>query len=380
MSPMIPQKVVIQQSDVLSAAQEGLITSSQAQALWSRWEVNALAPSSAELAHSTNSASKIDSPRFSIVNVLYYFGGMIAISAMSLFMTVGFQAMGAGGLLLISSVYIFACLKVADHFINRSLWVPSGIVATLAICLVPLAVWSLQNLLGFWPPAISNTATDTYTAYNRFVNWRWMTLEFATLAAGVVMLWRYRLPFMVMPIAITIWYMSMDVAHALMQSDGWDWEFTRDVSLVFGMGTCAIAMWVDIRCRSAKEVIWRQDFAFWLYLVGAVMFWVGLSARDSHSEWGKLGYALINFTMILFGAAIGRRVFTVLGALGVAGYLGYLALQVFKDSLNFTFALTLLGLGIVYVGVWWQRNEISIHQKLQQWVPKALRQNLGQPL
>ena len=104
------------------------------------------------------------------------------------------------------------------------------------------------------------------------------------------------------------------------------------------------------------------------------MFWVGLSARDSNSEWGKLGYALINVTMILFGAAIGRRVFAVLGALGVAGYLGYLAHQVFKDSLLFPFALTLLGLGVVYLGVWWQRNQIRIQEQLQTILPAALRQ------
>ena len=375
MSPIVPQKVLIQQSDVQSAAEDGLITLSQAQALWRRWEVKALESSSLEPLASGTSSSRRDAPQFSMVHVLYYFGGMIAISAMSLFMTMGFQSMGAGGLLLISVAYIAGCLKVADHFACRSLWVPAGIMATLAICLVPLAVWSLQSLLGLWPPATENAATDTYTAYNRFVNWRWMTLEFAPLAAGVVMLWRYRLPFMVMPIAITIWYMSMDVAHALMQSNGWDWKFTRDVSLVFGIATCAMAMGVDIRCRRAIEAHWRQDYAFWLYLFGALMFWVGLSARDSNSEWGNLGYAIINITMILLGAAIGRRVFTVLGALGVAGYLGYLAHQVFKDSLLFTFALTLLGLGIVYIGVWWQRHEKAIHHNLQNWVPRALRQN-----
>ena len=66
-----------------------------------------------------------------------------------------------------------------------------------------------------------------------------MTLEFATLAAGVVVLWRCRLPFMVMPIAVTLCYMSMDEANALMQREGFDWKFTRDVSLLFGLATCA---------------------------------------------------------------------------------------------------------------------------------------------
>jgi hypothetical protein len=43
---------------------------------------------------------------------------------------------------------------------------------------------------------------------------------------------------------------------------------------------------------------------------------------------------------------------------------------VFQDSLLFSFALTLLGLGFVWLGVWWQRYEVVIHARLCQFVPK----------
>jgi len=297
--------------------------------------------------------------------VLYYFGGMVAIGAMSLFMTLGFERMGAGGLLAIGLAYLFACLKVADHFQARSLPVPAGILATLAVVLVPLVVWCVQSLLGWWPP----DGDTHFSAYHTHINWRWLTLEFATLAAGAVMLWRYKLPFMVMPLAVTVWYISMDAANALMQNEGFDWQFTRDVSLVFGLATCALAMWVDVRSRRSTDADARQDFAFWLYLFGAIMFWAGLSLRDSSNEWGKFAYCLINLALIFGGAVIGRRVFTVLDALGVAGYLGYLAHRVFQDSLLFPFALTLLGLGFVWLGVWWQRHELAIHARLGRFMP-----------
>ena len=355
--------VPVRRADLHAAAQAGIISTAQAEQLWLQWVTSAPAQVRA------SGRAVVRGPGFSFTNTLYYFGGMVAIGAMTLFMTLGWQSFGPWGLLAISAVYLVACLKVADYLKTRQLPVPAGVLATLAVCLVPLIVWCVQQGLGLWPPG----GPQRYAAYHTHINWRWMTLEFVTLAAGVVMLWRYRLPFMVMPVAVTIWYMSMDVANALMQNEGFDWQFTRDVSLVFGLATCAMAAGVDVRCRRAQMPDWRQDYAFWLYLFGALMFWGGLSVRDSGSEWGKFVYALINVGLVFVGAAIGRRVFTVLGALGVTGYLGYLSHRVFQDSLWFPFALTLLGLGVVALGIWWQRHEEDINQRLSGWLPPALR-------
>ena len=363
-----PGVIDLRLQDVKDAALVGIVSEQQALDLW-RWLDQRDHQRSSAPGAAASAPVHVTGPQFGFVNVLYYFGGMVAISAMTLFMTLGWESFGPGGLLAISLAYGFACLKVADHFKARSLPVPAGILATLAVCLVPLAVWCVQNLMGLWPPG----GPSSYSAYHTHIDWRWMTLEFATLAAGVVMLWRYRLPFMVMPIAVTVWYMSMDVANGLMQNTGFDWQFTRDVSLVFGLGTCAVAMWVDVRSRQAQTAAWRQDYAYWLYMLGAIMFWCGLSLRDSSDELGKFLFAVLNVALVFLGAAIGRRVFTVLGALGVAMYLGYLSHRVFKDSLMFPFALTLLGLAVVWLGVWWQRHEAAINARLGRYVPAGLR-------
>ena len=371
MSKLSSASITLTQEELRAAASDGLITPAQADALWQRWSVPAWRDTSAQaLVPPTHSTG----PSFGFTNVLYYFGGMVAIGAMSLFMTLGFERLGAGGLLAIGLAYLVACLKVADHFLARGLQVPAGILATLAIVLVPLVVWCVQSLLGWWPPG----GDTRFSAYHTRIDWRWLTLEFSTLAAGVVMLWRYKLPFMVMPLAVTVWYLSMDAANALMQNDGFDWQFTRDVSLVFGISTCALAMWVDVRSRRSTDADARQDFAFWLYQFGAIMFWAGLSLRESNNEWGKFAYCLINVALVFGGAVIGRRVFTVLGALGVAGYLGYLAHRVFQDSLLFPFALTLLGLGFVALGVWWQRHEVAIHARLSRLAPAFCTLQAGQ--
>jgi len=353
--------VIVSEAELEAAVRDGVITGPQSRQLWERWvqlaRVQATVP-----------GGLAPGPRFGFTNVLYYFGGMVAIGAMTLFMTLGWHKFGDWGLLAIALAYLVACLLVADNLKGRGLGTPAGILATLAVCLVPLALWALQSGLGQWPPG----GPSSYRAYHTHIDWRWLTLEFGTLAAAVVMLWRYRLPFMVMPVAVTVWYMYMDVASLLMQQAGFEYKFMRDMSLVFGIGTCLMAMWVDMRSRLASGE-WRQDFAFWLYIFGTIMFWCGLSLQDSGSEWGKALYALINIGLVFLGAAIGRRVFTVFGAFGVAGYLAYLSHRVFRDSMLFPFALTLLGLAVVALGIWWQRHEKQIEARLSAWLPAGLR-------
>ena len=190
------RRVAIGRPQLQAAVAAGDISTEQAERLWARWAGEAIA-----------------APRFSFTHVLYYFGGLIAIGAMTLFMTLGWELFGAWGVLMLSLGYGAGAIAVARHLLARSLHIPAGILATLAVCLVPLATWALQMALGLWPEG----AHDNYRDYHRFIDWRWLWLELATLAAAVVMLWWLRLPFMVMPVAVTIWYLCMDVTHMLMQ-------------------------------------------------------------------------------------------------------------------------------------------------------------------
>ena len=302
-------------------------------------------------------------PRFTFVNVLYYLGGMVAIGALSLFMTLAWNRLGGWGGVATASCYIVLFLGLTHWFQQRGNAVPAGIMATLAVVTVPLAIFSVQTALGQWP------ADKPYRDYHYLIDWRWLFIEIGTLAAGALLLWRYRFPFMVMPIAVTLWYMSMDLVPFLFGS--WsDWEMRRWVSLWFGLASVLFALWVDLRSRASR------DYAFWLYLFGVLTFWGGLSSMRSDSEVSKFIYCMINVTMVLLGAVLGRRVFAVCGGLGIAGYLGHLSYRVFKDSLVFPVALTAIGLGIVWLGVLWQRREADWAARLRGFVPAELRELL----
>jgi len=351
----------ITRADLDRAVGNGTLSEQQAAELWSTWSA-------------ARTQDPDVAPRFSITHVFYYLGGMIAIGAMSLFMNIGWERFGPWALFGIAVAYGTGCILASRSLAERRLPLPAGILATLAIVLVPVATWALQSAFGWWPPG---GAGEHYRAFHTHIDWRWITLEFVTLMAAVIGLWRLRYPFMVMPLAVTLWYMSMDLARMIVFADrpGWnEWQYYRDFSLVFGLGMLAVAVWVDFRAR--QSFAQGRDFAFWLYLFGTLAFWSGLTMQNSSSELGKFVYLLINVGLVALGAVLGRRVFAVFGGLGIAVYLGHLAHRVFQGSLLFPFALTLVGLGILATGIWWQRNEARLSASMRRRLPVGWKELL----
>ena len=299
---------------------------------------------------------------FRPAHILYYLGGLIAIGAVSLFITLAWDSWAGAPMLVLALGFAALGVALASWFLERGLDIPAGIMATLAVATAPLAVYSLQHLLGFWESGYMRSVTD----FHRYIDWRWFFMEMGTLAAAAVALWRFRLPFLLMPVGVVLWYLGMDLVPLIFHDFDYQWELRKLVTLHMGLVTMGLAFWVDV--RSGRE----KDYAFWLYLFGVLMFWGGLSLMRSDSELNKFLYCLINLAMIAAGGLLMRRVFAVFGAFGVAGYLFHLA-DVFSGSLLFPVMLAAFGIGIVFAGLWWQRNEQGIHDFLLGLLPAAVR-------
>ncbi|MBA3535924.1 MAG: DUF2157 domain-containing protein [Tatlockia sp.] len=303
-------------------------------------------------------------PSFNTTNVLYYLGGLIAIAAMTLFMSLGWERFGGWGIFFISLAYAAIGLYLSSLFKHKNYVIPAGICATFVVALTPLAIYGLQRGLGFWPDE------TVYRDYHTYVKWHWIIMELATLMVGVVLAWIYRYPFMIMPIAVTLWYMSMDLTAMIAVKDDSDLLLRAMVSMYFGLVTLLLAFWVDIRSRHSG------DYAFWLYLFGVLAFWGGLSGQYSDSELMKFVYLCINLILIGVGLILVRKVFVIFGGLGVAGYLGHLASSIFEHSILFPVALTVIGLAIIFLGTLWQKHETTITKRVQSILPKPIQELL----
>ena len=304
-----------------------------------------------------------DGPRFDFTHVLYYLGGLIAIGALTVFMNLGWEQFGGWGILFICLLYAGASLEITNRFRNAGRDIPAGICGAFVIVLTPLAVYGFQQGMGWWPENVE------YRDYHRHIKFLWIYMELGTLFIGAVMLWRYRYPFLVMPIAATLWYMSMDIAE-LIAGDVFSYRERAVITMWFGLGMMLLALWVDIRSRRTL------DYAFWLYLFGVMAFWGGMTSQDSDSELAKFLYFCINLSLITVGVILVRKVFVVFGALGACLYFGHLANEVFRDSWLFPVALTLIGAAVIYLGVLWQKNEAAITLSVRQYLPLQIRELL----
>lgn len=348
----------ITQEMLAQATRAGLLQPGQGERLWSF--LATLSPAGAMAGE--------HEPRFKPAHILYYLGGLVALGAMTLFMNLAWEQLGPWALTGIAGLYAFAAALGAEWLLKQKrLPLPAGLLAALAVALVPLVVYGLQQAAGFWPDTEDGWA---YRDYFRRIDWRWVLMEAAALVAAVCALYRWRLPFAVLPLAVTLWFLSMDIVPLLLGGERvgiWS-EEGRRISTAFGAAMLLGALAVDLRTRHG------QDFAFWLYVFGMLTFWGGLTSLPAGGELARVGYALLNLGLIAIGAALSRRVFAVFGALGVAIYLGHLSHTVFRDSLLFPLALSAIGLGVMAAGVWWQRHEAALGGRLRGWLPQPLRE------
>jgi len=299
-------------------------------------------------------------PGFQLAHVAFYLGALLIMGAMGWLLSEAWMRIGDSALLAIALAYIVLLTFAGLAMQRRGQLIPGGVLAAVAVSIVPLAVFAIERLTGIWP--LDDQQSD-YHDYYRYVQGGWLLMETATVCAGLLMLRLIPFPFIVMPIAVALWFMSMDLSEWI-YGDVFTWEQRQQVSLWFGLGLLLVVLLVDGRTR--------EDYAFWGYLAGLLAFWGGLTSMNSDSELGKALYCLINLGLMLVAVFLRRPLFMVFGALGVAAYLGYLSYEVFAESLLFPLVLSLIGLAVIGLGLWYQKHRERLSDQLRAALPASL--------
>ena len=133
---------------------------------------------------------------------------------------------------------------------------------------------------------------------------------------------------------------------------------------LFGLGVVVVAWATDFRQRGG-------DFAFWLHCSFDGVLG-GITATESSSEAGKALYCLFNVGLLVLAVVLMRRIYAVFGAIGICFYLGHLADVVFKDSLLFPFALSLIGVAVIAAGLLYHRKQAAFAAWVASVLPAAV--------
>ena len=302
-------------------------------------------------------------PRFDVTHLLWYAGALIVMTAMGLFSTLAFSQMGGQALAATALIYAAAFTAAGHHLWHtKGLRTPGGLLIAVAVSMAPLAVYGIQDALGLWGEfGKPGTVHDFYV----WVKGSWIFMEIAAIAAALIALRFYPFPFIVVIIGVALWFMSMDLAPWIAGKAYADWDLRRQVSLWFGLAMLVVAWIVDF---------WRRgDFAFWLHLFGMLAFWGAISFTSGGTALDKALYCAMNVLLLFVAVFLDRRVYAVFGVIGISLYLGDLANKVFRDSLLFPFALSLIGVGVIAAGLLYYRQQTAIATWLETKLPPAVK-------
>ncbi|MDG3085813.1 hypothetical protein P7F88_06770 [Vibrio hannami] len=94
-----------------------------------------------------------------------------------------------------------------------------------------------------------------------------------------------------------------------------------------------------------------------------------MTAQASDSELAKFIYMCINVLLLCVGVLLNRRIFTIVGGVGVFIYLNHLAVKVFEDNFLYPISLTVIGFALIRLGVWFHKNKAEIEVRIEKFVP-----------
>ena len=285
-----------------------------------------------------------------MTQILYVLGIVLAIGALTVFMTLGWQVFGGWGVMLLGVFYATAFFVATEMLRARKQsslligWLAVGVVVSL-----PLAVFGLELELGWW---------EGFSSYRQWFLGRgrgWLLPELTLFGSALVLLLRYRLPVLMAPMILLGWKWFTYYAPGA-------WGDEAFLTLCWGLACLVVAVLIDLKSRSAR------DFAGWWYGWALVLVWV-VFVTEYTSALGGHGHALMAAATLLIGVLIRRRGFVIVGGLGLVVYVGWLAWDVFEGSWLFPFILTALGAVLIAAGLYWQRVEARIAAGLQRHLP-----------
>ncbi|WMW79632.1 hypothetical protein RF679_13355 [Undibacterium cyanobacteriorum] len=312
--------------------------------------------------------------------MLTYCAGLLVVAICTMFSTLALEKWGMTVLFELSLMYCLASLLCALWFHGHDHRVPTNFFATIFIMMVPMLVFSVQNMMGYWPAGHTPQLHDLYHVFDR----RWFVIEAVTVVSALLVLWFFKRSYLVIPVLLSLFLMAWDLLPNLLLGMDLDslspvaWNLRKAIALIFGFAVLVLGFIVDM------QITRKRDYAFWLYSFGLLSFSGSLALyfvadqgpSFAVSYLGQAVYFSINGLLLLLSAALQRRSFAVAGALGIAFAMMHGVWQLFQGSFAIVGALITCVFAYLMLAMWWSHNEHRFAPRLRGYLPDALQNNL----
>jgi hypothetical protein len=291
--------------------------------------------------------------------VLYYGGCLLIISAMTWLMKSSWDSFGSIAILCICIVY-FVMFFTAGYivFFKKNLQIAGGLLLAVPIAIMPLMMFSALKLLDFWP------LDYEYNDYYIWIKGKWLILEISTIVVALPILYKTKFPFHVFLIAGSLWFLSMDIVPIIYKETYISWTKRATISEIFGTAMIMIGYIADIKLK--------KDYSFWLYLFGLLTLSSGMSVFYNANITRFVILGIVNLVLMVIGLFLNRNAFIVFATIGLTEFLARLAWEFFEGSYFFPFALTIIGVLLIIMGIYFQRNKAKIDENMRNKLPPYL--------
>lgn len=356
-TPMAPP--MIEDKDLRTAVQRGLITEAQAAGLVSIADARRQARQSVEPGEEPFVLFKGFNEIFIVIGLTILFLGWVALA--TLFGAEVFRPAGADTI-LIALITLLGLGWVQRYFTTvRRMIAPSialAIMTALSAGVLGSALGDIAGLRGLSASALGWASV----AAVMLVHYRMFRVPFdAALIAGA----GFALAWSLLAGAGIIPRSAMGLLHLSREGP------TAVLSFLFGLACFAVAMRFDM--ADPHRVSTRSTTGFWLHVMAAPAIINTMALRLlEQGQAGQMLLLMLLVTLALVAIVIDRRSFLVSGA----GYAVWLIFTLFDGS---ALILVFLGLGLVLLGAQWDRLRAAIMGALPEFPGKARLPPYGSP-
>jgi hypothetical protein len=277
------------------------------------------------------------------IQVLVWLGVLLVIGAHAWWSTTGYEELGFGLVLGLTLLWQVVFLGAAERTRRAGYTALTAGFAAVVAFYTPLTVYSLERLMG----------VDFDYRYNDFYPWiseGWVWMEVAAIAVAFALLYRYRHPFLTLPITIFLGFFAMDFgARVFGLALDSNEHGVEKLVLAVGIAMAAVGVLLDYR-GLRRFALWPHIGSFWL------IPWGLLELVDSES----LPLFLIGGASILAGIWLARIAQLAFGALSIWAAFCMLA----AEGPLFPFFLMAGGIAFIAAGIWLARGDTPIQRFL----------------